>query len=363
MRKYIPNFSYSFLQRVRYIFIKSLYNLFSIFPLKKRVIFYSNHSVMKGNIKAIYENLKLPKEFIPVIKKGMFLKMVLIIKIALSKYVIVDDYVPLLYSIKFRKGAKFIQVWHAGGAFKRVGFSRLSKEGGPKKNSITHKNYTDVIVSSKRMIDIYSDSFGISKDSIKPIGLPRTDILFNKQFMNQKSKYEKKVILYAPTFRGDGQKSAHFNFTFDFKSLYDNFAKDYIFLISMHPFVKQKVNIPKEYNDFFKDISSEEDINLMLPFVDILITDYSSIIFEYLYFKKPLILFVPDINDYIYKRDFYFEFDTYNYGVIAQDNDELIKAIKDPILDLNKLEEIKKFHMGACDGNATARFLEKIIED
>ena len=142
--------------------------------------------------------------------------------IHISKYILVDDFIPLMYPLPLRKETKFIQVWHAMGAFKKVGFSRLGKVGGPSPRSLTHRNYTDTIVSSEAIRENYAEAFGISVEKVHAIGIPRTDIFFDetyKQNIREElyKKYPKlkgkKIILFAPTFRGNGVKTAHYNYT------------------------------------------------------------------------------------------------------------------------------------------------------
>lgn len=93
---------------------------------------------------------------------------------AQSRFILVDDYEPLVYVLKLRKNQHLVQVWHAMGAFKRFGYGRASSE----KNSLTHKNYTEAIVSSPEIAPIYAEAFGIDESKIKPVGTPRTDVFF-----------------------------------------------------------------------------------------------------------------------------------------------------------------------------------------
>ncbi|TAS63140.1 CDP-glycerol glycerophosphotransferase family protein, partial [Lactiplantibacillus plantarum] len=76
--------------------------------------------------------------------------------------------------------ADLIQVWHAVGAFKTFGYSRLGMPGGPKVQSLNHRNYTKALVSSHNIADKYAEGFGIAPDKIQPLGIPRTDIFFDE---------------------------------------------------------------------------------------------------------------------------------------------------------------------------------------
>lgn len=105
-------------------------------------------------------------------------------EMAQSKFILVDDYEPLVYVLRLRQGQKLVQVWHAMGAFKRFGYGRDSAQ----KSSITHKNYTDAIVSSPEIVPIYAQAFGIDETRVKPVGTPRTDCFLMKIMLNRQSR-------------------------------------------------------------------------------------------------------------------------------------------------------------------------------
>jgi CDP-ribitol ribitolphosphotransferase len=117
------------------------------------------------------------------------------------------------------------------GAFKTVGYSRSGKTGGPDSISLTHRGYTGAIVSSESIRKNYAEAFNMDIEKVDALGIPRTDIFFDKKYETniKKKLYEKypklknkKVILFAPTFRGNGQKSAYYNFDWiDFKKFGD----------------------------------------------------------------------------------------------------------------------------------------------
>ncbi|RZH89558.1 CDP-glycerol glycerophosphotransferase family protein, partial [Staphylococcus aureus] len=124
-----------------------------------------------------------------------------------------------IYKVVFRRSQEVIQVWHDVGAFKTVGFSRTGKKGEPFIDSLTHRSYTKAYVSSETDIPFYAEAFGIKEKNVVPTGVPRTDVLFDEAYATQiKQEMEdelpiikgKKVILFAPTFRGSGHGTAHY---------------------------------------------------------------------------------------------------------------------------------------------------------
>lgn len=367
------------LQKLRQIVYISLYKLFCIFNRldDNKILFLSaSRASLTGNFKFVYDEIKKRKKY----EINMMLKSNLKIKysikqkiklvrlISTSKYIFLDDFYPMIYALKLRKGTELIQLWHAMGAFKTVGYSRMNKKGGPSKHSLTHKNYTGTIVSSESIRKNYAEAFGISIDKVHALGIPRTDIFFNEKYAERiknklYKKYpilkEKKVILFAPTFRGNGQKSAHYNFEwFDLKKFSETFNKDYVCIFKLHPFIKNKPDYDIENDPFYIDLTSEREINDLLFVTDILITDYSSVIFEYSFFKKPVIFFTPDLEEYKNSRDFYYPLEKYTYGEVAKNFDELIKKVKQNKINKKKLDKFYEFFCSSCDGHSTKRVVD-----
>lgn len=287
-----------------------------------------------------------------------------------SGYIMVDDFYPIVYALPISKKTKLIQVWHAMGAFKTVGYSRLGKPGGPNPRSISHRNYTDAITSADGIRCNYAEAFQMPIEDVHATGIPRTDIFFNQYYIKNTrarlyDKYprlrNKKVVMFAPTFRGNGQNTAYYNFDWiDFSELQESLGEDYQFIIKLHPFIKNTDSVPKD-NAFFLDLTSEREINDLLFITDVLITDYSSVIFEASLLNINTIFYVPDLIEYTESRDFYYPFERYTFGRIAENMVELIDSIQHPENDLDKLSQFKKHFCDACDGHATERFVNTLF--
>lgn len=369
---------YRTLQKSRKFTQILFYNLLvHIFKCKeKRILLASNtKSSLYGNLLYIYEELKNYDYDIKILLDEGGLKKIkyrfkLLYYAATSKYILIDDFFPVMYVLKIRKGTKFIQVWHALGAYKKVGYSRTDIGN---KNSITHKNYTDTIVSSDNVVENYAEAFGISKDKVHALGIPRTDLFFNQKEINNikeeiYKKYsflkDKRVILFAPTFRGKGRRSAHYPEEYiDLDMIYKNLGKDDIFILKLHPFIKNKLEIKEEYKDKIIDLHNYYDINDLLLITDLLITDYSSVIFEYAFLEKPIIFYVPDLNEYNNSRSFYYNYEEYMYGYVAENCKQLVEFITNKSINVNtdKLIQFKKKFLNKCDGNSSKRFVDEII--
>lgn len=225
----------------------------------------------------------------------------------------VDDYHPMIYKLQFRENQEIVQVWHAVGAFKTVGFSRTGKKRRTFIDSIGHRNYSKAYVSSNNDILYYAEAFGIEEHRVIPTGVPRTDVLFDESYKTRiKQSLETKLPIikikshsFAPTFRGNGHRTAHYPF---FKINFARLASyceehQATVLFKMHPFVRNKLNIPAIYSKYFLDISNYREVNDVLFITDILISDYSSLIYEFSVLKTNA-FYAFDLEDYIYTRDF-----------------------------------------------------------
>lgn len=364
--------------------LKLWYRWYCLQPIHmKQISFVSDSRVtISGNFEFIYQELKrrntdfkISFYLKPSIKTKKSWKEVrtLAKALATSRYVILDDFYPLVYPLHIRENADLIQVWHAVGAFKTFGYSRLGMPGGPKVQSLNHRNYTKALVSSHNIADKYAEGFGIAPDKIQPLGIPRTDIFFDepkKQAIRERLAQDlpfikgKKVILFAPTFRGNGQQSAYYPFEMlNFRAIYEALHEDYVFLLKIHPFVQNKPTLPYEYSDFYYDVSDYREINDLLLVADQLITDYSSVCFEYALLNRPMIFFAPDLADYMQSRSFYFNYFDFIPGSLAENTGELINQLQHPQVDQAKLDGFVNFFFDDLDGKSTARFVDALEND
>ncbi len=372
------------LQKLRRIFYIFFYKLFCLFYKQEKncVLFLSaSRPSLTGNFEFVYNEIKKRQKYeINIMLKSnlrskytLRQKIDLVYLIAISKYIFLDDFYPMIYALKLRKGTNLIQLWHAMGAFKTVGYSRMNKIGGPKETSLTHRNYTGTIVSSEFIRCNYAEAFGISIDKVHALGIPRTDIFFDEKYSEKTKEYlykkypqlkGKKVILFAPTFRGNGQKTAYYNFDwFDFKKFSNTFKDEYICIFKLHPFIINRPNYKIENDEFYIDMTKEREINDLLFITDVLITDYSSVIFEYSFFKKPVIFYTPDLEEYKESRDFYYPLEKYTYGPVVKNFKDLIKAVNSSKVDKKKISEFFNFFCSACDGKSTKRVVDFFLND
>ena len=358
------------------------YKISKIFPVKNKITFATYRTTeLDGNFKFIYNkinednldykcNMLFKKYNSSLLGKADYLLHMISAgyHMATSKFFIIDDYYFPVYAIKPRKENKFIQVWHACGAFKKFGYSVIGKGYGASDDYIEdipiHSNYDAVLVSSKEVIPYYAEAFNMDAGKILPIGVPRTDIFFDmeEKYRIEKNFFDKypelknkKIILYAPTFRGRGQTTVSFDMTLDFDMISKNLKEDEVMVLKMHPFVKARID--SKWRNII-DLSDSMDINELMIMSDLLITDYSSVVFEFSLMDKPIIMYSPDREEYIKERDFYYEYEEFVPGPIVNNTKELIGKLNSDGWDTKKVSKFKEKFFDYRDGKSTERFVD-----
>lgn len=372
-------------RKIRNLLFIIFYYFFTLLPLNNSKIFFTSESRSKisGNLVYIYEELLTRSLSLDVVfdfrdkktTKPSTLKFIrLAYHCATSKFIIIDDFYAKLYKLRIRKKANFMQVWHAVGAFKQFGYARVGLPDGYQKNAYNHKNYSQVIVNSRNIVDIYAKSFGVSTDKILPLGVARTDFFFNTSLMkraetNFYNSYpqlqNKKIIMFAPTFRGGGQMKAFYPMEWiDLATIYHHIKNtNYIFAFKFHPYVKEKVDIPPHMTDYFIDLSEYREINDLLVVSQVLITDYSSTIFEYALLGRKLLFFAPDLAEYDMNRSFYFDYRTFVPGNIHQKIGSLIKDAIDENFSSELINEFSNKFFDYKDGKSSKRAVDYIVKE
>lgn len=340
-----------------------------------RVLFLSDsHAGFVGNMRFLRDAMLLADpsvEIIGVFKQSLSTRrslhdvLRLSYLIATSAVIVLDDFYPLIYRFRIRRDARLVQIWHAAGAFKQVGHSRAGLPGGPTPGSEIHRNYTDAVVSSAGIIDDYAEAFGIAAERVHPWGMPRTDIFFDADAVaatRARVRLElgigddERFVVYAPTFRGNGQRSAIAAPVADWAGIADALGRGWRVGVRQHPFVKSGP-LPTGV----VDAAAEPDMNELLMATDVLITDYSSSIFEYALLRRPVVFFVPDLDEYESARSFYRPFDAYAIGPVVRDADGLADAIHSADVDDARLDGFLEEFADALDGRSSERIARELL--
>lgn len=350
-----------------------IFNLFKIFPIDQNKITFivDSGESFKGNLDYIKREFEKRGAF----EFNFFYKDKLSIgafkELATSKFIFLNDnFFPMAF-MNFKSESVVTQLWHAPGAFKKFGGSVSSDDDRLMLSKIS-KNTDYLITSSKNIEDFYSEAFQISKDKIKPLGLPRADYYFENHNINDLkrdffNKYgidsDKKIVLYAPTFRDKEKYNNVFNYL-DLDKFNESLGDEYILALRLHPKIKDfysgNISTEGKYIDC-SDYSSEQELLLIS---DILITDYSSIMIEFAMLNKPVVFFTYDFDSYLNKeRGFYFDFKNTVPGPIVYDSNQLIDIIKSKNFNEKKLSEFVITQFDEINGDASKRVVDFLLNE
>lgn len=367
-------------------FINIIYQIVSHLTPKRgnRILLMSETRSMGGNLQALDERIKirgLDKSFrisycfSKTLEQSKIRIFLIWLKLAFitarQDFIFVDDYVPFFKYIDIHPKTKLIQVWHAGVGFKSVGYARFGEKGSPYPYASSHRKYDYVIVGGEALRDVYAEVFGIDREKCLPYGLMRMDGYLDQDRINhfkeqfyQQYKYlkGKKIILFAPTFRGSGQRNAYYPFEIlEQDKIYNMCGTEYVFLVKMHPFVTEKIEIEPEYQERIIDFSTFPDINSLFYVTDILITDYSSNIYEFSVLNKPIIFFAYDKYEYELIRSVHRTLEENAPGKVCQTLDEVIDTIENQDFELEKLQKFVNENVDNLDGNSCDKVIDNIL--
>lgn len=358
--------------------------LCKVIPVNKNKIFYESFWGQKAacNPAALYEELQKYDNLKHVwgmqrkqkntkntkyVKRGSFKYFW---HLASAKVVICNTNLPDSYVR--RNGSITLQTYH-GTPLKFMGLDirrKRPKELNWIKFANRSRQWEYAISSNEYSTRVWNRSNPYSYKFLE-FGYPRNDIFFNsshdvkdaiKKRLNIPSN--KKVVLYAPTFRDyhKGKRQNETNKLFDAAAVAKALGDEYILLMKNHYF-KKSFDVNQQHNII--DCSNYDNTNEILLITDILITDYSSIMFDFACLKRPIIIYAPDINEYKEKRGTYFELELFSPGLFTKNFNDLCNALDDKSF-LHEIyqERINNFNKRFCkfdNGNATKKTVEFIM--
>lgn len=279
---------------------------------------------------------------------------------ATAEYVFICDYYLPVASCRKRPETTVVQLWHSCGLMKKIAYDTGEDiPAGYKGNMFG--NYTWLTLSAEICIPVHARALRIPESRIRATGVSRTDYYFDDAW-NQRCRerfYEqhpdakgKKIVLWAPTFRGNAGNPVLQGLE-DVKAAEKRLSPEWFFLMKAHPHVDAHGQVSN------CTIPTEE----LLCVADVLVTDYSSVLFDYLIYEKAVVLFAPDLDEYEEKRGFYIDYHSMPFPIV-KDTEELCRAVQDSVSAYErykeKLKEWKKLYTGACDGHASERILKLV---
>ena len=187
--------------------------------------------------------------------------------------------------------------------------------------------------------EIFARAFDVHPTKIIETGYPRNDILYNgnnrdtidslKKQMNV--PLDKKVILYAPTWRDDefySKGKYKFDLQLNLDKMREKLGQEYVILLRLHYLIAENLDL-SEYEGFAYNFSGYSDISHLYLVSDVILTDYSSVFFDYANLKRPMLFYVYDLDNYRDKlRGFYFDFEKTAPGPLVKTTEEVITNIQ-----------------------------------
>lgn len=268
---------------------------------------------------------------------------------------ICDNFLPVS-SCRKDPGTKVVQLLHSCGLGKKMGYDATDDIPAGYRGFV-YRNYNLVTVSSPACVKPLAHSLRHSTDVVRATGTSRTDHYFDPAWISKcrEDFYKaypqakgKTVVLWAPTFRGNAANPQQVG-TQQILQLEKELGEEYFFLRKVHPHVDSRYHLSNCH------LLTEQ----LLPVADLMITDYSSIVVDYMFFNKPYVLFAPDWEQYQKERGMYVELHTLSPYVVTDSKalkGAVEQALHNPCEDW--VQRNRAFHASSCDGHSTQRIIE-----
>jgi CDP-glycerol glycerophosphotransferase len=293
---------------------------------------------------------------------------------ATSRYIVTNQHLP--YWFRRREGQVVVQTWH-GTPLKRIGHDiaevRFADPAYLEKLAVETPNWSLLLSPNRFSTPIMRRAFQYQGEVLES-GYPRNDVLRRGRLEVAAQVRAvlglpegKRVVLYAPTWRDDeyyGPGRYKLALNLDLDRAARRLAEEYVLLIRRHPNVADE--IPQAGGGFVWDVSTYPDMADLLAVTDVLVTDYSSVMFDFANTGRPMLFFTYDLEHYRDRlRGFYFDFEAEAPGPLLATSDEVIDAIRDVDTMARRYQDAyRAFAERACDlddGFATVRVVERMI--
>lgn len=279
-------------------------------------------------------------------------------------FIVDNAYLPV-HVAPHRPETTVVQVWHAAGALKRFGVDTIHPLAEPERTFL-HRHYDYVVNSAEAGRAAWAAALRTPVERVVPLGTPRTDVFHDpvalatardRLLARHPALRDRTVVVYAPTFRGRGRRKRPAA-GLDGAALRAALPADHAIVLKTHPNLDASGTSIAGF-DIVIDPASE--MNELLAATDILITDYSSSIFEWALLHRPLVLLAGDLVDYETDPGLYLDYRTGMIGTQVPDTAGVIEAILGGRFDLTAYGPFIERHLGACDGHASARFVDHFL--
>jgi CDP-glycerol glycerophosphotransferase len=329
----------------------SVYNRFLIrLPIRRNSILFESHlgKQYSDNPKYIYEELRrsgakytafwsyadspsgYPKDA-KLVRRGSWSYY---LALARAQYWVDNQGFPR-EAVK-RPQTTYIQTWH-GSAYKLMGVDAPETKRGTRAQRARLQEMVDrfdhFLIRSEQDAHTLVKGLGVRAELVRS-GYPRNDALVNREeptALRKKLKLTdgRKVVLYAPTFRTgpNGRPQKRLEMPFDLERFAHELGETHVLLVRPH--YLSTVVVPPSLRGTVRNVADVDDVTSLLLLTDTLITDYSSIMFDYALLDRPMVFFAPDLEEYVRSRGAYFDLAEHAPGPVVAEPDELFKALRD----------------------------------
>ncbi|MCI8337427.1 MAG: hypothetical protein HFH62_01930 [Lachnospiraceae bacterium] len=345
------------MKKMGYLFFAFIFQICRCIPVQQRkVVLYNGHfRDLSGNLLAMKQEIMRHRDDVnffyygkrtsetggAVWKMGRLLKFFfqLPYQMATAGQVFLNDnFLPLRYCRPSER-TQMIQLWHGAGAFKRFGLSAEKDRKVREQVKRANRRITHLFVTSKQVIPFYSEAFAISYEKIFATGIPVTDLYCDKSKMEQgKNRFfqeypeleEKKLLLVAPTFRDTPEENRLLLDQLVLERLEDVLGEEWVILLRMHP--KYPIGGFEE-RERCRNLTGYPHVSDLYFASDMMLTDYSSTMVEYVLLNKPMIFYAYDLEKY--NRGFYWDYEEGVPGSVAHNTGELLDCMEAVKMNLN----------------------------
>ncbi|MDT0457809.1 bifunctional glycosyltransferase family 2 protein/CDP-glycerol:glycerophosphate glycerophosphotransferase [Streptomyces sp. DSM 41527] len=338
--------------------IRAYHEVFSRLPVKKRTVVFESHlgKQYSDSPRALYEEMRrqglefeaiwsyagspkgFPKDATLVKRWSLpYLK-----ALAQAEFWVDNQSYPL--KLTKRPETTYLQTWH-GSALKNMGFDQPALKAQTRQQQAEQQRSLDrfdrFLIRSEHDVHTLARAFRLQEKTLLRVGYPRNDALVRaRQREADRGVRErgplaarwgipddKTVLLYAPTFRKAGGRHGRFELPFDVERFADRFGDRYVLLVRSH--YLNHVVLPPTVQGRVIDVSGHHDVTPVLELADGLITDYSSVMFDYALLDRPLVFFTYDYDEYVHEgRGTYFDLLEHAPGPVVRTEDDFHQAIK-----------------------------------
>ena len=384
--------------RIIRLLYKMTYRLISVDD--KLVIFISFHGRgYSDNPRAIYEQMKKDERFkdyrfiwfiknhkqkgiqIPGAEIKEYFSLPYFYYMSKAKYWIINCKMPL-YICK-KENQVYLQTWH-GTPLKRLGHDIIAPKdatfyrSGVSFDQMCHsydvdvERYNYMISPNKFCTEVFQTSFGINRERLIETGYPRNDFITNateKDVEDLKKKFhlpmDKKIILYAPTWRDNSYVASGYTFELkaDFHKWKEMLGDDYVVVFKPHYLIVNKYEEDHSLDGFLYSMSADAEINELYVLSDILITDYSSVFFDYAVLNRPIYFYMYDLEEYKDElRGFYLDIYSEIPGHIYEKEELLLNDVKHNVYDYSFLEKFNDRFNSEQTGNCAQKVIDIVFK-